>query len=130
MREQDNKLRAPHLKLGQIGEELVVEFLEMTKHEILERNWRSGRAEIDIIARTNDSTLLFIEVKTRSKVDFGLGSQSIGKRKKQLILDAAVIYSELKNHSKDIRFDVANVIIDAKGEVILEYAPDAFFDEF
>jgi putative endonuclease len=130
MSEQDNKLRAPHLKLGQIGEELVVEFLEMTKHEILERNWRSGRAEIDIIARTNDSTLLFIEVKTRSKVDFGLGSQSIGKRKKQLILDAAVVYSELKNHSKDIRFDVANVIIDDKGEVILEYAPDAFFDEF
>jgi putative endonuclease len=130
MSEQDNKLRAPHLKLGQIGEELVVEFLEMTKHEILERNWRSGRAEIDIIARTNDSTLLFIEVKTRSKVDFGLGSQSIGKRKKQLILDAAVVYSELKNHSKDIRFDVANVIIDDKGEVILEYAHDAFFDEF
>lgn len=130
MSKQDNKLRAPHLKLGQIGEELVVEFLEMTKHEILERNWRSGRAEIDIIAQTNDSTLLFIEVKTRSKVDFGLGSQSIGKRKKQLILDAAVVYSELKNHSKDIRFDVANVIIDAKGEVILEYAPDAFFDEF
>ncbi len=130
MREQDNKLRAPHLKLGQIGEEIVVEFLEMTQHEILERNWRSGRAEIDIIARTSDSTLLFIEVKTRSKADFGLGSQSIGNRKKQLILDAAVIYSELKNHSKDIRFDVANVIIDANGEVILEYAPDAFFDEF
>ena len=38
MREQDNKLRAPHLKLGQIGEELVVEFLEMTQHEILERS--------------------------------------------------------------------------------------------
>ena len=130
MSKQDNKIRAPHLKLGELGEEIVVDFLEITQHEILERNWRTGKAEVDIIAKTNDNTLLFIEVKTRSSKDFGLGSQSIGKRKKQLILDAAVIYSNLNNHQGELRFDVANVFINEKEEVILEYAPDAFFDEF
>lgn len=130
MSRQDNKIRASHLKLGELGEEIVVDFLEITQHEILERNWRTGKAEVDIIAKTNDNTLLFIEVKTRSSKDFGPGSQSIGKRKKQLILDAAVVYSNLKNHQGELRFDVANVFINEKEEVILEYAPDAFFDEF
>ena len=130
MNQQDNELRATHIKLGELGEDLVVEFLELTQHEILERNWRSGRAEVDIIAKTNDGTMLFVEVKTRTCLDFGPGSQSIGERKKQLILDAAVVYCNLKKHEADLRFDIANVFINEKDEVILEYAPDAFFDEF
>jgi putative endonuclease len=130
MSRQDNKLRASHLKLGQLGEELVAEFLEMTNHVILERNWRSGKAEVDIIAKTKDNTLLFIEVKTRTHQEFGPGSQSIGERKKQLILEAAVIFCNLIKHDGDIRFDIADVFINAKEDVILEYAPDAFFDEF
>ena len=70
MNHQDNELRATHLKLGELGEDLVAEFLEITQHEILERNWRSGKAEVDIIAKTTDGTMLFIEVKTRTCLDF------------------------------------------------------------
>lgn len=131
MKPQDNnKNNIEHLKLGQIGEDLVTEFLSMTQHEILERNWRTGKAEIDIIAKTTDQLLLFVEVKTRSSDFFGPGSLAINKKKKQLLLDAAVVFANMNNHQGDIRFDVANVTINEKEEVILEYLPDAFFDAF
>ena len=130
MKPQDKKIETPHLKLGKLGEELVAEFLEITQHQILERNWRCGKAEIDIIAKTSEGLLLFIEVKTRSTDYFGPGSASITKRKKKLILDAAVIYCQKYKHLEDIRFDVANVYILINDEVMMEYLPDAFFDEF
>ena len=131
MKPQDNnKNNTEHLKLGQIGEDLVTEFLSTTQHEILERNWRTGKAEIDIIAKTTNEVLLFVEVKTRSSDFFGPGSLTINKKKKQLLLDAAVVFANMKNHQGDIRFDVANVTINEKEEVILEYLPDAFFDAF
>ena len=71
-----------------------------------------------------------MEVKTRSSDFFGPGSLTINKKKKQLLLDAAVVFANMNNHQGDIRFDVANVTINEKEEVILEYLPDAFFDAF
>ncbi|MDD5164906.1 MAG: YraN family protein, partial [Patescibacteria group bacterium] len=52
--------------LGNLGEDLAVEFLEKQGYKIIERNLKTGRVgEIDIIAR-KDGELIFIEVKTKS----------------------------------------------------------------
>ena len=61
---------AQHNQLGKEGEQLAVDFLIAGGYEILERNYRFDKAEVDIIARNNEC-LAIIEVKTRSSTTFG-----------------------------------------------------------
>ena len=49
---------------GTCGEELAVKLLQQKDYNILERNWRCGHLEVDIIAE-NDDYLVIVEVKTR-----------------------------------------------------------------
>ncbi len=56
--------------LGRLGEQLAVDYLAERGYAILERNWRSGCGEIDIVA-LHDNETVFIEVKTRSSVAYG-----------------------------------------------------------
>ena len=51
-------------KLGKIGEDLACEYLTGLGQRIIERNWRSGHLEIDIISIDADG-IHFVEVKTR-----------------------------------------------------------------
>ncbi len=55
-----------HNDLGKKGERIAVDYLIKNGYKILERNWRYLKAEIDIIAK-KDNTLAIVEVKTRSK---------------------------------------------------------------
>ena len=52
-------------KLGRKGEDIASHFLAHKKHQIIDRNWRWHKAEIDIISQA-PKTLVFVEVKTRS----------------------------------------------------------------
>ena len=61
---------AQHNELGNQGEQLAVDFLIEHGYEIVARNYRFHKAEVDIIAKQKD-TLAIIEVKTRSTADFG-----------------------------------------------------------
>ena len=73
---------AEHNELGKQGEEQAVDFLQKNGYEILETNWIFQKAEIDIIARKED-TLAIIEVKTRSSIDFGLPQDFVKPKKIQ-----------------------------------------------
>ena len=55
---------AAHNELGEWGEEVAVRYLEQKGYVILERDWKSGHRDIDIIAQDKD-TIVFVEVKTR-----------------------------------------------------------------
>ncbi len=68
-------------ELGKQGEEIASEYLINKGFKIIERNWRAGRYEIDIIAIDNN-TLVFVEVKTRS-ADY-LVEPELSLTKKQL----------------------------------------------
>ena len=61
---------AQHNDLGKKGEQLAVDYLIKKDYQILERNYRFQKAEVDIIAQIKD-TLAIVEVKTRSTTDFG-----------------------------------------------------------
>ncbi|HIC33059.1 MAG TPA: DUF91 domain-containing protein, partial [Flavobacteriaceae bacterium] len=61
---------ASHNELGKKGEQLAVDFLIESGYDIIERNYRFNKAEVDIIAQKKD-VLAIIEVKTRSTADFG-----------------------------------------------------------
>lgn len=53
--------------VGQLGENLACQFLAKNGYEILLRNYRCQLGELDIIARSSDKTLVFVEVKTMNQ---------------------------------------------------------------
>jgi putative endonuclease len=102
------------IKTGSKGEKLAGEFLENKGYKILEKNWRSGRYEIDIIAEEKN-VLVFVEVKTRTNDYYGYPEESVNKTKQEHILQAAEDYLIRNDINKEIRFDIVSIMI--KGNI-------------
>ena len=79
---------AEHIDLGNQGEDIAKNLLLKKGYEILECNWRNGRAEIDIIAKDKD-VLVFVEVKTRRTRKFGHPEENVDRKKIQNLMNAA-----------------------------------------
>src|SRR6266481_5483090 len=82
---------------GNRGEQFAVEFLTSLGFQIIERNFRIRGGEIDIIAieidpRTEEKTLVFFEVKTRSSGDYGTPLEAIGYYKIRALIKATQFY--------------------------------------
>ncbi len=75
-------------ELGRWGEALAARYLVAGGYQILERNWRAGRTEIDLIARHRHDTV-FIEVKLRSDRGPSVGLDSVRAEKQARIIRAA-----------------------------------------
>ena len=113
----------PH-ELGKIGEEYAVNYLVNKGYQILERNWRSGHKEIDIVAMDGD-TLVAIEVKTRKSNTFGEPDIAVGVMKQRMLTWAADAYVRDHNLDVDVRFDIIDIIFTDK-ESHIEHIEDAF----
>jgi len=97
-------------ELGKIGEDIAAVYLQDMGYEILVRNWRFERVELDIVAR-KDSILVFCEVKTRRSVSHGIPSDAITPIKLQHIRTAALHWlTNNQSRHKGIRFDAISVI--------------------
>lgn len=116
-----------HLHKGQFGETLAVQFLEQKGWQVIERNWRSGRKEIDIIAWDTCKTLVFVEVKTRSDESFGGPEGAVHFKKRRLLLQAASRYMETIGYDWIVRFDVLAVILEGLVVKEIRHHEDAFF---
>ncbi len=96
---------------GQTGEGHAVLSLKKQGFTILETNYRTKFAEIDIIAKQRD-TLCFIEVKTRRSLKKGLPRESVTlPKQKKIILGASLYLKQKKLDNVRIRFDVVEVIL-------------------
>ena len=113
----------PH-ELGKLGEDLAVNYLTNKGYQILERNWRSGHKEIDIIALI-DETLAIVEVKTRKSDDYGEPDIAVGAYKQRMLIWAADAYVRFKNLNVNVRFDIVSIVI-SDGEPQIEHIEDAF----
>ena len=92
------------------GENRAVQYLEKQGCIILERNYRCRFGEIDIIA-LDDGVLCFIEVKTRSSLDYGLPCQAVSSRKESHIKKCAYRYISLHHMEEwEIRIDIIEVL--------------------
>lgn len=111
---------------GKWGEERAVAFLIAEGFEILVRNWRFKRAEIDIVAREG-GILVFTEVKTRLGIAFGRPEEMVDKRKRRLLIDAAMAYMRSIGYEWEIRFDIVAIIGSPGGACDIKLYRDAFF---
>ncbi len=114
-----------HIETGKTGEDLAIVYLEQKGYGILERNWRSRRNEVDVIASKKD-TLHFVEVKTRSSLDFALPESKVKGKKLQHLKDAATVYLELHPEWKWIQFDILSIIKKDDGYVSYFLIEDVF----
>jgi putative endonuclease len=95
---------------GEIGEMLAASYLELTGFELLQRNWRFGRLEIDLIARKGN-TLHFIEIKTRRSLRFGWPEEHIKPRKIIRMMIAVEGYLQTVAKPSLVQLDILSIVL-------------------
>lgn len=115
-------------KLGQRGEDLACEFLHGMGHIILERNWRSGHLEVDLISY-NAEGIHFVEVKARQESIQAPPQMSVNRQKQRNIVQAAQRFLRsgkgMPYGSHEVMFDVVAVTFIGDGHH-LEWFPQAY----
>lgn len=110
--------------IGLKGENFSCDYLLENGFEIVERNYRFKRAEIDIIAK-KEKLLIFIEVKTRKNNTYGYPEEFVSNKKIELFREASEEYIESTKWKGNIRFDIVALI--SKGNSFeIEWLEDAF----
>ncbi len=112
-------------KIGDLGENMVCEFLQKNGYQILERNYTVRGGEIDIIAEKND-VIAFVEVKLRKEGAMVSGEEAITPAKKKHLIFAAESYVSQQSVDKCCRFDVAAVELKSSGRMSMKYYVAAF----
>lgn len=100
--------------LGARGEALAAEALEREGWRVLERNWRTRRGELDIVARDGD-WLVFVEVRTRRGARLGQPEESVDARKARRLQRLALDYVTRAHWNGPWRIDVVALTLDAAG---------------
>lgn len=100
---------AAHNELGKWGEDLAASYLEEQGYEILERDWKSGHHDLDIVAR-DENTLVIVEVKTRRNRLFGDPEEAIDYKKRLSLQSAANHYVKSHRTKAPVRIDVISIV--------------------
>ncbi|MEY3432470.1 MAG: hypothetical protein RL131_406 [Bacteroidota bacterium] len=100
-----------HNDTGKLGEQMAFEWLEQQGYCILEKNWKYGKYEIDIIC-VRDKKLHCIEVKTRRNTRFGYPEELVDRNKLYHFITAGTAYKRTKPQFKWIRFDILAITLD------------------
>jgi putative endonuclease len=118
------KMKDNSQKLGKNGEQEAVKFLRKKGLTIIELNWRTGKLEIDIIAKDNEE-LVIVEVKTRGTNAFGEPEVFVNKAKQNKLIKAANAYIQKVDFNGETRFDVI-AITQQNSELMVKHIPNAF----
>jgi putative endonuclease len=114
-----------HIDLGKKGEDQAAEWLERKGHEILDRNWRYGRYELDLIT-LEGNTLHFIEVKCRQWSAYGPPEGSVNKKKiRNMMLAALAWRTKFKKHGR-VQYDVLSVTLRPGEDPVFFFITDVY----
>jgi putative endonuclease len=117
---------AKHLETGKRAEALAAKYLEEKGYEIVFRNYRYGRAEVDLIVK-KDIFLVFVEVKSLTNTKFGNPEISVHKNKVRLVTKAADNFVFQTNWQQQIRFDIISIIFKTEDDFEITHFEDAFY---
>lgn len=116
---------ARHNEIGKIGEEIASRYLLSKGYVILERDWRLGHMDVDIIAE-KDRHLFFVEVKTRTSESFLSAVDAVDMTKRKNIIMAARAYVNYRKFNFPVQFDIITVVGDVMGDYSVTHYEDAF----
>ncbi|MBN1299604.1 MAG: YraN family protein [Melioribacteraceae bacterium] len=111
---------------GNEGENIAADLLKKKNYKIIKRNYRSGKGEVDIIAQDGD-TLVFVEVKSRRNLEYGMPVYAVTKAKQmQLKKIAEAFISENNIKDTDCRIDVVTVLFRKNASPEIDHIINAF----
>jgi putative endonuclease len=113
------------MQKGREAENMAAEFLKAQGYEIVQRNWRYRRSEIDLIVR-KEKWLVFVEVKMRSSDAFGYPEEFVDYTKAKNIVYGAEQYTYENNYNGNVRYDVVAISMH-NGEPAIRHFEDAFY---
>jgi putative endonuclease len=103
-------------QVGKLGEKAAQKFLKRRGYRIRETGFRCRHGEIDIIAQQKDC-LVFVEVRTKSNLDFGTPEESITQAKKEKLIASALTYTTAHQDIPSLwRIDVVAIELDDRGK--------------
>lgn len=114
-------------ELGKKGEQLAAKYLENScGYTLIKQNFTTKIGEIDIIAQDH-GTIVFIEVKTRMTIRYGVPSEAVNKRKQQKIGKVAACFlCQQKRWQHPCRFDVIEVYAKNDNSIKINHIKNAF----
>ncbi len=102
-----------HITTGKIGEELAREFLRKKGYKILEQNYKTKYAEIDLVG-LKDKVMVFVEVRTKRGEVFGSPEETINRQKLWKVLQNAKAYMAFKKWAGPCRIDAVCIVLDGQ----------------
>jgi putative endonuclease len=111
------KPKQDNLGTGRLGEKLARRYLIRKGYRIIEQNWRTKYAEIDLVTRKKD-TLVFVEVRTKTSGQFGLPEESLNRQKINRVIRSSQIYIKYKRYTGRYRIDSVCVTLDANHKLV------------
>ena len=99
---------AKHLRLGKKAEYLATDYLRKQGYYIRDKNYRSGQAEVDIVAQKSQR-LFFIEIKSKHSICYGEPEEQIGKGKIRRYHHAAESFQLEEKWHGEIQFDTISI---------------------
>jgi len=99
-------------QVGASGEQRAVDYLRRKGYTIVQRNWRNGIGELDIVA-SRKGTLVFVEVRTIDSPQLAFPEDSVGSIKQRKLARLATAYVQQKKHEGEWQIDV--IAIDRDG---------------
>ncbi|MEM7382850.1 MAG: YraN family protein [Bacteroidota bacterium] len=115
----------PHQQWGREAEDLAASYLQKQGFEIMVRNYRYQKAEIDIIAQ-RAHCLAFVEVKARTSSEYGYPETFVSPAKQALIRAAAENYIIEQDWTQATQFDII-AVLQHSGSVQIVHFEDAFY---
>lgn len=101
----EDRLKTYRQRFGSWGEAVAATTISAAGYEVIGQNVRTPYGEIDIIAQRGE-TMVFFEVKTRSKDDFGKPEEAIDAKKIEHLINAALYFIEQRNFNGEWRIDL------------------------
>lgn len=114
--------------VGNRGEDLAVGYLVGKGYRILERNFRCRGGEVDIVAMDPGAgSLVFVEVKARRDLSYGVPQLAVNQFKQRQISKAALAWlSKNGQHNRNARFDVVAILLSDDDRHKVEHIVNAF----
>ncbi len=104
-------MKERNLQTGRLGEDIARRYLENNGYQIVEQNYRTRYAEIDLIVRKDD-ILVFVEVRTKIGDKFGRPEESIDKNKIKRLIRNTLAYRAIRKLDTRFRIDAICIVLD------------------
>lgn len=113
---------AKHIELGKLGENIATQYLIGKGYSLVERNYRQGRGEVDIIVKNTGGAYVFVEVKTRW--NYEKPEEAVNKSKLKLLLDTIEGYKMVKNIEAESFVDIIAINFRTKTDYKIAHFED------